>query len=108
MILYYTHKVPSNGTKQFICKKLVQYLYLSKKKKNQYLLKKKNMIYYFIAFNLCLDVSRKREKGKKKKKRQGNKQVQIKLRVGAQIDEEIRYGINRELTIEIFSHQRNQ
>lgn len=50
----------------------------------------------------------KREKGKKKKKRQGNKQVQIKLRVGAQIDEEIRYGINRELTIEIFSHQRNQ
>ena len=38
------------------------------KKKNQYLLKKKNMIYYFIAFNLCLDVSRKREKGKKRKK----------------------------------------
>jgi len=89
MILYYTHKVPSNGTKQFICKKLVQYLYLSKTKtKNQYLLKKKNVIYYFIAFNLCLDVSRKREKGeKKKKKRQGNKQVQIKLRVGAEIDE---------------------
>lgn len=39
------------------------------KKKNQYLLKKKNMIYYFIAFNLCLDVSRKREKGKKKEKK---------------------------------------
>lgn len=83
-------------------------IYTYPKKKKKYLLKKKNMIYYFIAFNLCLDVSRKREKGKKKKKRQGNKQVQIKLRVGAQIDEEIRYGINRELTIEIFSHQRNQ
>lgn len=43
-------------------------IYTYPKKKNQYLLKKKNMIYYFIAFNLCLDVSRKREKGKKRKK----------------------------------------
>ena len=57
-------------------------IYTYPKKKNQYLLKKKNMIYYLIAFNLCLDVSRKREKGKKKKKRQGNKQVQIKLKIG--------------------------
>lgn len=77
------------------------------KKKSVFVEKEKHDL-LFHCFQFMFGCFQEKGKGEKKKKRQGNKQVQIKLRVGAQIDEEIRYGINRELTIEIFSHQRNQ